>query len=162
MVPTSQQQSFTGVSSLNNQNICTVKGMADGHALASAFPAVKIQERDTYPQCLTALLSGEANAVAADVAILHGLASNVVEHDVTVLGSEASASSASLAKTVAQVSQIRHAVMIRPSDGELTKKIDTILADMVKDGTWQKAADTMHQDIGYSPEESLNAAMMRR
>ncbi|MDF7664999.1 transporter substrate-binding domain-containing protein [Bifidobacterium sp. ESL0745] len=162
LVPTRLQGKFTDISSLTDQSICTVKGMTDGSELASAIPAVKIQERDTYPQCLTALLSGEANVVAADVAILHGLASSVVEHDVTVLGDGDSASSAPLVKAVAQVSQVRHAVMIRPSDGELTKKIDTILADIVKDGTWQKAAETMHKDIGYSPDESLNAEMRRR
>lgn len=161
LVPTRLQRDFADVSSLNGQNVCTVKGMADGHELASAMPALKIQERDTYPQCLTALLAGEANAVAADVAILHGLASSVVEHDVTVLGDGAS-SSDTPAKSIAQIAQVRHAIMIRPSDGELTNKINTILADMVKDGTWQKAAKTMHKDIGYSPESSLNAAMMRR
>ncbi|WEV68510.1 transporter substrate-binding domain-containing protein [Bifidobacterium sp. ESL0775] len=165
MVPTRLQREFTDISSLQDRSICTVKGTVDGSELTSAVPFIKIQERETYPQCLTALLSGEANAVAADVAILHGLASSVVERDVTVLGdgdSASSASSASLANAVARISQVPHAIMIRPSDGELTKKIDAILSGMAKDGTWCKAADTMRKDIGYSPEESLNAAMMRR
>lgn len=156
LVPTRLQEDFNDISSLNNQSICTVKGTADGGKLASAIPTVRIQERDTYPQCLTALLVGEANAVSADAAILHGLASSVVEHDVTVLGDGDSPSSTSLAKTVAQVSAVPHAVMIRPSDGELTNKINTILADMVKDDTWQKAARAMHKDIGYAPDPVLN------
>ncbi|WEV45931.1 transporter substrate-binding domain-containing protein [Bifidobacterium sp. ESL0690] len=159
LVPTRLQHDFTDVSSLKDQNICTVKGTADGGALASAIPAVKIQERDTYPQCLTALLVGETNAVAADAAILHGLASSVVEHDVTVLGDEDSSSSAGLVKAIAQVSQVRHAVVIRPSNGELTNKINTILDDMVKDGTWQKAAKSMRASIGYMPEPALNQSL---
>ncbi|MDF7640906.1 transporter substrate-binding domain-containing protein [Bifidobacterium sp. ESL0784] len=162
LVPTRLEHDFTDISSLQNQNVCTVKGTADGGKIISAIPTVKIQQRDTYPQCLTALLVGEANAVAADAGILHGLASSVVEHDVTVLGDGYSSSSSQLAKTIAQVSKVRHAVMIRPSNGELTRKVNTILTDMVKDGTWQKAANTMHKDIGYSPEADLNAAMMRR
>ncbi|WEV58268.1 transporter substrate-binding domain-containing protein [Bifidobacterium sp. ESL0728] len=158
MVPTRLQHDFTDTSSLKDRNVCTVKGTADGGELAAAIPAVKIQERDTYPQCLTALLVGEANAVAADTAILHGLASSVVEHDVTVLGDKdsASASASKLSNAIAKISPVRHAVMIRPSNGELTNKINTILADMVKDGTWQKAAKAMHKDIGYTPDSSLN------
>ncbi|WEV76210.1 transporter substrate-binding domain-containing protein [Bifidobacterium sp. ESL0800] len=160
LVPTRLEHDFTDMSSLDNQDICTVKGTADGGKLASAVPAVRIQERDTYPQCLTALLAGEANAVAADAAILHGLASSVVEHDVMVLG-EGASSSAPLAKAIARVATVRHAVMIRPSDGELTRKINTILHDMVKDGSWQKAADAMSHDIGYTPDPTLNSAMAR-
>ncbi|WEV63320.1 transporter substrate-binding domain-containing protein [Bifidobacterium sp. ESL0732] len=156
MVPTRLQHDFTDISSLQGQNICTVKGTADGGKLASAISNVKIQERDTYPQCLTALLVGESNAIAADAAILHGLASSVVEHDVTVLGDGNSSSSARLAKAIARASEVQHAVMIRPSDGELTKKINTILDDMVKDGTWQKAVDSMRKDIGYTPDPALN------
>ncbi|WEV66512.1 transporter substrate-binding domain-containing protein [Bifidobacterium sp. ESL0764] len=161
LVPTRLLHDFTDVSSLSNRNVCTVKGTADGGKLASAIPAVKIQERETYPQCLTALLAGEANAVAADSAILHGLASSVVEHDVTVLDEGASSSSAPLANAIARVATVRHAVMIRPSNGELTRKINTILHDMVKDGSWQKAADALSHDIGYTPDPTLNPAMAR-
>ncbi|WEV52191.1 transporter substrate-binding domain-containing protein [Bifidobacterium sp. ESL0704] len=162
LVPSRLQQDFTDMSSLSNRSICTVKGTADGHRLSSALPGVRIQERETYPQCLTALLVGEANAVAADAAILHGLASSVIEHDVTVLGQGASSSSAPLAQAIARVATVRHAVMIRPSNGELTRKINTILHDMVKDGSWRKAADAMSHDIDYTPNPTLNPAMAHR
>ena len=37
---------------------------------------VTVSERDTYPQCETALMIGQADAIAADDAIAAGLASN--------------------------------------------------------------------------------------
>ncbi|MBB2954766.1 ABC-type amino acid transport substrate-binding protein [Bifidobacterium commune] len=159
LVPKRLQDEFTDSSSLDNRKICTVKGTSDANYFASHVPGVQVEQRDTYPQCLTALLSGAVDAVGADAAVLAGLASGVVERSVTVLGDQSA--SDSLAAFVAGIAQVPHVVMVRQSDGELTKKIDNILRDMAEDGTWSQAVETMRKDVGYSFDESLNVTMRR-
>jgi glutamate transport system substrate-binding protein len=159
LVQTRSQDEFTDSSSLDNRKICTVKGTSDANDFASHIPGVQVEQRDTYPQCLTALLSGAADAVGADAAVLAGLASGVAERSVTVLDDQSA--SDSLAAFVAGIAQVPHVVMVRQSDGELTKKIDNILRDMAEDGTWGQAVETMRKDVGYSFDESLNITMRR-
>lgn len=159
LVPTRSQDEFTGSSSLANRKICTVKGTPDANDFASHIPGMQVEQRDTYAQCLTALLSGAADVFGADAAVLAGLVSGVTERSVTVLGNQSAPDS--LAAFVAGIAQVPHVVMVRQSDGELTKKIDNILREMAEDGTWRQAVETMRKDVGYSFDESLNVTMRR-
>lgn len=159
LVPKQSRDEFTDSSSLAHRKICTVKGTSDANDFASHIPGVQVEQRDTYPQCLTALLSGAADALGADAAVLAGLASGVAEQSVTVLDDQSAPDS--LAAFVTGIAQVPHVVMVRPSDGELTKKIDKILRDMAEDGTWSQAVETMRKDVGYSFDESLNVTMRR-
>lgn len=160
LVPKQLQDEFTDSASLTHRKICTVKGTLEANSFASRVPAAQIEQRDTYPQCLTAMISGAADAVGADAAVAAGIASSVVEHSVTVLGDRSA--SDSLAAFVGGLEHVPHVVIGRQSDGELTQKINDILRDMADDGAWSKAVETMRKDVGYMPDESLNATMMRR
>lgn len=60
---------------MDGRMACVVADSDAGPALRTAVPGVRVQERDTYPQCVTALMVGQADAVAADDAVLSGLAS---------------------------------------------------------------------------------------
>ena len=69
---------ITGTDSLSDKTVCAVAGSAADDNIRNRTKNTRttVAERDTYPQCMTALMIGEADAVAADDAISAGLASN--------------------------------------------------------------------------------------
>ena len=69
---------ITGTDSLSDKTVCAVAGSAAADNIRNRTKNTRttVAERDTYPQCMTALMIGEADDVAADDAISAGLASN--------------------------------------------------------------------------------------
>lgn len=61
------------VEDMGGRTACVVSGTQTGETLQTRVPGVRLQERGTYPQCLTSLMVGEADAVAADDAVLASL-----------------------------------------------------------------------------------------
>ena len=103
---------------------------------------VTVSERDTYPQCETALMIGQADAIAADDAIAAGLASNRGGGYLKVVG-----------ETFGERS---YAIAVKSGQSTLAKQIDAALQSMMDDGSWKQAIDKMKQSIGYVPDMSLN------
>ena len=101
-----------------------------------------VAERDTYPQCMTALMIGEADAVAADDAISAGLASNNTGDHLKIVDVPDTTWS--------------YGIAVKSGQDELVGQIDAALRAMVKDGSWQKAAADMGKSIGYTPDASMN------
>ena len=66
---------ITGTDSLSDKTVCAVAGSAADDNIRNRTKNTRttVAERDTYPQCMTALMIGEADAVAADDAIAAGL-----------------------------------------------------------------------------------------
>ncbi len=62
---------ITGTDSLSDKTVCAVAGSAADDNIRNRTQNTRttVAERDTYPQCMTALMIGEADAVAADDAI---------------------------------------------------------------------------------------------
>ncbi|WEV71771.1 transporter substrate-binding domain-containing protein [Bifidobacterium sp. ESL0790] len=167
MVSLRLKRFFHDRDSFAGRQVCTASAGVDTSRFVQYLPGAVLQTRDTYQQCLTALIAGEADAVSADDALLNGLVQSDGHGRITVLdssaftlpadgGSAANPSPDGSASMFPQVAVVEHAVAIRQSKGELTAKIDTILGDMAKDGSWRKAADTMFRTIGYRPDPSLN------
>lgn len=170
MVSSRVKRLFHGRDSFSGRQVCTADAGVDASRFSQYLPGAVLQTRDTYQQCLTALIAGEADAVSADDALLNGLAQSDGHGRIAVLDSSSftlpadGSSAANPAQggsdsMFPQVAVVEHAVAIRQSKGELTAKIDTILGDMAKDGSWRKTADTMFRTIGYRPDSSLNASM---
>ena len=67
---------ITGTNDLAGRTVCVTKGGIPSYSVRNLAEDVTVSERDTYPQCETALMIGQADAIAADDAIAAGLASN--------------------------------------------------------------------------------------
>ncbi len=135
---------ITGTDSLSDKTVCAVAGSAAYDNIRSRTKNTRttVAERDTYPQCMTALMIGEADAVAADDAISAGLASNNTGDHLKIVDVPDTTWS--------------YGIAVKSGQDELVGQIDAALRAMVKDGSWQKAAADMGKSIGYTPDASMN------
>ena len=111
-------------------------------AVRSQAPKASIEERDDYGQCLTSLLIGDVDAVAAGDAILTGLATVKGNGYVQVVG--------------APFGEERYGIAVKHGNTQLADSIDDILSDMIDDGTWRQAVRGMRRQIGYTVDSKLN------
>ena len=135
---------ITGTDSLSDKTVCAVAGSAADDNIRNRTKNTRttVAERDTYPQCMTALMIGEADAVAADDAISAGLASNNTGDHLKIVDVPDTTWS--------------YGIAVKSGQDELVGQIDAALRAMVKDGSWQKAAADMGKSIGYTPDASMN------
>ena len=133
---------ITGTDDLAGRTVCVAKGGIPSYSVRNLAEDVTVSERDTYPQCMTALMIGEADAVAADDAISAGLASNNTGDHLKIVDVPDTTWS--------------YGIAVKSGQDELVGQIDAALRAMVKDGSWQKAAADMGKSIGYTPDASMN------
>ena len=117
------------------RSACVVTDGSAGAALAQAVPTVNIQERDTYPQCVTALMIGETDAIAADDAILAGLAADKGNGYLTRVGTP--------------YGTVQYGIAVRNGDTQLAAKLQTALQNMTNDGTTSRLLARMEAKTGY-------------
>lgn len=131
---------IASASSMDGRVACTSHGAAAATALLETAPGVAIQERDSVAQCVTALMIGETDAVAADGAVLAGFAAEHGEGYLVTLGRPYADS--------------WRGVAVRGGDGELADRIALALRAMVADGTWDACAAELRAGTGYDPGEA--------
>jgi glutamate transport system substrate-binding protein len=137
---------ITGVDALSGKTVCAAKGSAIADHVRDLSETANVEERDSYPQCVTALMMGQADAVAVDDAVASGLASGRGSEYLNVVG-----------KAFARRS---YTVAVKSGQDSLTKQIDAALESMVSDGSWERAVEDMVQQIGYVPDSALNPPSM--
>ena len=144
LVRSDSASEITGTDSLSDKTVCAVAGSAADDNIRNRTKNTRttVAERDTYPQCMTALMIGEADAVAADDAISAGLASNNTGDHLKIVDVPDTTWS--------------YGIAVKSGQDELVGQIDAALRAMVKDGSWQKAAADMGKSIGYTPDASMN------
>ena len=133
---------ITGTDDLAGKTVCVAKGGLPADNVRNLAEDVTVSERDTYPQCETALMIGQADAIAADDAIAAGLASNRGGRYLKVVG-----------ETFGERS---YAIAVRSGQSTLAKQVDAALRSMMDDGSWKQAVDEMKQSTGYVPDMSIN------
>lgn len=138
---------ITGVQSLADRIVCTARGSGADANIVAAVHGVTIQIRDTYSQCVTALLAGEADAVSADDAVISGLMKSKGRQYLSMVGRP--------------FAQVPYAIRVHYGDPELSSKILAALRSMVRDGSWRQAVETMQNDIHYTMDPALNPPVMR-
>lgn len=131
---------IAGAPSMGGRVACTPPNTFAAAALRDAAPGVVLQERDTYAQCVTALMIGDADAVAADGEVLAGFAAEHGEGWLTLVGRPYADS--------------WRGVAVRGGDTELADRIARALEAMVADGTWDALADGLRSETGYDPGEA--------
>lgn len=128
---------ITGPDSMDGRVACTARGAGAAATLSEAAPGVSIEERDDYAQCVTALMVGEVDAVAADDAMLDGFAAEHGEGYMTVLGRPYADSWRGIA--------------VKGGDTELAAHAREALAAMIDDGTWGELVARLTADTGFEP-----------
>ena len=134
--------SINGPEDLNGKRLCSVTGSTSAATVKEKFASeVQLMEQPGYAECATALFSGIVDAVTTDDIILAGLAS---------------ASRGKLRVVGKPFTQEYYGVGIKKGDTALAKKINAAIAEMIKDGSWERAIADNTEGTSYTPNAEYN------
>jgi glutamate transport system substrate-binding protein len=124
---------ITGPEILNGRRLCSVPGTTSAQQVRDRFAqAVQLVEYPRYPDCVTALLAGQVDAVTTDAAILAGYVAENPE----------------LLKIVGKpFSTERYGIGLRKGDTEGRRAIADAIRKMITSGAW---AVSLNANIGPS------------
>ncbi|RXR27837.1 glutamate ABC transporter substrate-binding protein [Oerskovia turbata] len=134
---------ITGPGDLEGKNLCSVTGSTSAQRIKDEYAAgVNLLEQPGYAECVTALLSGQVDAVTTDDIILAGLAAQPANKGkVKVVG--------------APFSTERYGVGI-PQSSDRCEDINAAITEMIDDGSWEEAITANTEGTGYTPNASEN------
>ncbi|GAA4733219.1 glutamate ABC transporter substrate-binding protein [Isoptericola chiayiensis] len=134
---------ITGPDTLDGKNLCSVTGSTSAQRIKDEYSeGVNLLEQPGYAECVTALTSGQVDAVTTDDIILAGLG--------------ALPENAGQVKVVGNTfSEELYGVGI-PQDSDQCEAINEAITKMVDDGAWQEALDAATEGTGYTPNADLN------
>lgn len=126
-------QAITGPETLNGRRLCSVTGSTPAQQVKNRFAqAVQLVEYPRYPDCVTALLAGQVDAVTTDGVILAGYVTENPE----------------LLKVVGKPFSVeRYGIGLRQGDPDGKAALDKAIQQMVGSGKW---ADSLRDNIGPS------------
>jgi glutamate transport system substrate-binding protein len=135
---------ITGPDVLDGKNLCSVTGSTSAQRIKDEYSeGVNLLEQPGYAECVTALTSGQVDAVTTDDIILAGLG--------------AQPANAGKVKVVGNTfSEERYGVGIPKGEVELCEEINTALQEMIDDGSWESFVTANTEGTGYTPNEDLN------
>lgn len=124
---------ITGPETLNGRRLCSVEGSTPAEEVKTRFAqAVQLVEYPRYPDCVTALLAGQVDAVTTDGVILAGYVTQNPE----------------LLKVVGKpFSTERYGIGLRKGDPEGQHALDDAIQQMVGSGRW---LESLRANIGPS------------
>ncbi|MEC3978478.1 glutamate ABC transporter substrate-binding protein [Amycolatopsis sp. H20-H5] len=124
---------ITGPETLNTRRLCSVTGSTPAQQVRDRFAqAVQLVEYPRYPDCVTALLAGQIDAVTTDAVILAGYVAQNPE----------------LLKVVGKpFSTERYGVGLRKGDTQGQAAIAKAIQKMISGGAWK---DSLNRNIGPS------------
>ena len=130
------QSDIAGVEDLAQKRVCVAAGATSGALVRSLVPQAQVQERDEFPECVTALLSGDTDAVSGDDFALAGLAHVRGGGQLRLVGNP--------------FSHERYGIGLPHGDPELVDVIDQALKRMMQDGSFMAALSRASKSIGFS------------
>ncbi len=142
LVRADDAETITGIDAVSGKTVCAAKGSAIAGHVRDLSENVTVEERDSYPQCVTSLMMGQADAVTADDAIASGLASGRGSEYLHVVGES--------------FAERSYMVAVKSGQDSLVRQIDAALESMLNDGSWESAVEDMTRQIGYVPDRALN------
>lgn len=132
------QEEISGINTLDSKRVCVARGSSSSEVVRRRAPRALVQERDQFTECVTALLSGDADAASGDDFALAGLAK--------VRGGE------QLRLVGAPFTQEHYGIAVSKDDPELVATINAALRRMLKDGSWERALLHASRSIGFKTE----------
>lgn len=135
---------ITGPDTLDGKNLCSVTGSTSAQRIKDEYSeGVNLLEQPGYAECVTALISGQVDAVTTDDIILAGLG--------------AQPANAGQVKVVGNTfSEERYGVGLPQESADQCEAINEAITKMVDDGSWQEALDAATEGTGYVPNDELN------
>lgn len=126
---------ITGPETLNGRRLCSITGSTSAQEVKNRFAqAVQLVEYPRYPDCVTALLAGQVDAVTTDAVILAGYVTQNPE----------------LLKVVGKpFSTERYGVGLRKGDTAGQDAIDDAIQEMIDSGQWLDSLRTTIGPSGY-------------
>ncbi|QWF78992.1 glutamate ABC transporter substrate-binding protein [Amycolatopsis sp. CA-230715] len=126
---------ITGPDSLNDKRLCSVAGSTPAQQVRDRFAqAVRLVEYPRYPDCVTALLAGQIDAVTTDAVILAGYVAQNPE----------------LLRVVGKpFSTERYGVGLRKGDAKTVTAVGDAIRAMIGDGEWRKSLQRTIGASGY-------------
>ncbi|KAB7791006.1 ABC transporter substrate-binding protein [Bifidobacterium leontopitheci] len=142
LVRDDDRKAIRGLDDMAGRTVCVVTGTSIGADIRKKAPKAVVEERDDYEQCFTSLMVGSSDAIAAGDAILQGISSAKGKGYLHVVGDP--------------YGEEQYGIAVRLGEERLASDISGILEDMIEDGSWAKAAQTLHDETGYTPDRRLN------
>lgn len=121
---------------LAGDRVCVVRGSTSADRMRQKFPAMQIEERGKYSECVDELLNRNVRGVSTDDTILAGFVSKHPT-ELRVLGSP--------------FSEEPYGVGLSRGDRALAKAVCKALNRHVKNGDWQRAYDATLGQLGLLP-----------
>lgn len=132
-----QSADITGPESLNGRKLCSTTNTTSAEQVRDRFAQqTELVEYPRYPECVSALLSGQVDAVTTDGVILAGYAAQQPEL-LRVVGT--------------QFAPERYGIGLRKGDTEAQRAVNDAIRKMVSTGEWTKAFDANIGPSGYPP-----------
>jgi glutamate transport system substrate-binding protein len=126
--------SITGVDSLNGKKLCSVTGSTSAQKVKDTLAKkVQLQEFPNYSRCVTALLAGQVDALTTDDIILAGFAQQQ-PGKMKIVGKP--------------FSEEKYGVGLKKGSKD-RNKINDLIEKSFTDGAWKKAFEDNLGDSGY-------------
>lgn len=134
----SDDNSITGVDSLEGKKLCSVTGSTSAQNVQKKVPGVNLQEFGTYSECVAALAAGTIDALTTDDTILAGFAAQPQYKGKLKLAGDT-------------FSTENYGVGLMKGNTDLCNKVTEAIKSMISDGSWQKAVDANLGPADYKP-----------
>ncbi|BDR52975.1 ABC transporter substrate-binding protein [Bombiscardovia nodaiensis] len=126
---------YQSVEDLGQARVCTVEGSTAAQNLQTYAPQAQVEPRQGIAVCITALLTGEVDAVSDDDMVLAG---------------QAHVSGGGLVRLVGNpFTQEHYGVAVRKGQPTLVAQINAALNSMMTDGSWQRSVSQAADSIAY-------------
>ncbi|MUN61638.1 transporter substrate-binding domain-containing protein [Kocuria sediminis] len=134
--------SITGPDDLEGKNLCSVTGSTSAQKVKEDQPGANLVEQPGYADCLTALESGQVDAVTTDDIILAGLAATEANQGkFKVVGNT--------------FSEERYGVGL-PQGSDQCEAVNEAITKMIDEGAWEEAVTANTEGADYSYNAELN------
>ncbi|ALU40568.1 ABC transporter substrate-binding protein [Kocuria flava] len=134
--------SIQGPEDLEGKNLCSVTGSTSAQKVKDDHPGANLVEQPGYADCLTALESGQVDAVTTDDIILAGLAStDANQGKFKVVGNT--------------FSEERYGVGL-PKGSDRCQAVNDAITKMIEEGAWEEAVTENTEGADYEYNRELN------
>ncbi|GEO93945.1 glutamate ABC transporter substrate-binding protein [Kocuria turfanensis] len=138
----SDDTSITGPDDLEGKNLCSVTGSTSAQKVKEDQPGANLVEQPGYADCLTALESGQVDAVTTDDIILAGLAATEANQGkFKVVGNT--------------FSEERYGVGL-PQGSDQCEAVNEAITKMIDEGAWEEAVTANTEGADYQYNAELN------
>jgi glutamate transport system substrate-binding protein len=142
LLVTADESTIAGPEDLEGKNLCSVTGSTSAANIQEEVPGVNLVEQPGYADCLTALESGQVNAVTTDDIILAGLAStDANQGKFKVVGNT--------------FSEERYGVGL-PDGSDQCEAVNEAITKMIDEGAWEEAVTANTEGADYTYNAELN------